>query len=438
MTTIITKKGSGPPDLDSLKEAELAVDITNGDLYTKASGQIVKLNGEGGTGNGNPVVISDDPPEDPEEGDLWYCSKEDQEGLYCWDGAVWFGTESPNSVGLEEAPEDSKQYARRNASWSEVVIPEPNVIWEQDGDDIYYSDGKVSIGPPAPIDSFLLDVAGRGKFHGGISLNRNGGESFLLGQVDGVDSYQQRAIDGGGVRWTNGDTRTEWARIDADGDATFSGNVSIGTDTPLGMLHCDGLIVAQRISGTPVSNDVGGFAFNRNGSAMQGMYLNTSDELFIHNSLGTGKIKFTRAGGEATAVMNQNGNTEFFGNVTASGEIRGKQNVIAYYSDVRLKDIQGPIENPIEKVKAIETFYYTHGDRARELGYEGSEIQVGVSAQSVQAVAPELIHRAPVDDDGEGGSVTGESYMTVDYPRLVPLLIESIKQLSAEIEELKK
>ena len=100
--------------------------------------------------------------------------------------------------------------------------------------------------------------------------------------------------------------------------------------------------------------------------------------------------------------------------------------------------MQGPIDSPIEKVKAIETFYYTHNDRARELGYEGSEIQVGVSAQSVQAVAPELIHRAPVDDDGEGGSVTGESYITVDYPRLVPLLIESIKQLSAEIEELKK
>ena len=123
---------------------------------------------------------------------------------------------------------------------------------------------------------------------------------------------------------------------------------------------------------------------------------------------------------------------------TFDEDIRGKKNVIAYYSDIRLKDVQGPIENPVEKVKAIETFYYTHGDRARELGYEGSEVQVGVSAQSVQAVAPELIHRAPVDDDGEGGSVTGESYITVDYPRLVPLLIESIKQLSAEIEELKK
>jgi len=121
-----------------------------------------------------------------------------------------------------------------------------------------------------------------------------------------------------------------------------------------------------------------------------------------------------------------------------TSELRCNANIIAYYSDIRLKDVQGPIENPVEKVKAIETFYYTHGDRARELGYEGSKIQVGVSAQSVQAVAPELIHRAPIDDDGAGGSVTGESYITVDYAGLVPLLIESIKTLSAEIEELKK
>ena len=151
MTTIITKKGSGPPDLDSLKEAELAVDITNGDLYTKASGQIVKLNGEGGTGNGNPVVISDDPPEDPEEGDLWYCSKEDQEGLYCWDGAVWFGTESPNSVGLEEAPEDSKQYARRNASWSEIVIPDVDLTGY--ATETYVDDSIAAI-PPVDLTSY--------------------------------------------------------------------------------------------------------------------------------------------------------------------------------------------------------------------------------------------------------------------------------------------
>ena len=120
-----------------------------------------------------------------------------------------------------------------------------------------------------------------------------------------------------------------------------------------------------------------------------------------------------------------------------TGNLLATSDVYAYYSDERLKDVVGTIDNPVDKVKSIDTFFYTHNDTARELGYEGAERQIGVSAQSVKEVLPEVIHRAPIDDDGEGGSVSGEDYMTVDYPRLVPLLIEAIKQLSEEVEELR-
>jgi len=120
-----------------------------------------------------------------------------------------------------------------------------------------------------------------------------------------------------------------------------------------------------------------------------------------------------------------------------TGNLLASSDVYAYYSDERLKDVVGRIEKPLESIGAIETFYYTHNDKARELGYEGSERQVGVSAQSVKAVLPEVIGRAPIDDDGEGGSVTGEDYMTVQYHRIVPLLIEGIKELTSELESVK-
>ena len=52
--------------------------------------------------------------------------------------------------------------------------------------------------------------------------------------------------------------------------------------------------------------------------------------------------------------------------------------------------------------------------------------------QKVQAVLPEAVKRAPFDTEA-GGSKSGENYMTVQYEKLVPLLIEAIKELNARI-----
>jgi hypothetical protein len=57
------------------------------------------------------------------------------------------------------------------------------------------------------------------------------------------------------------------------------------------------------------------------------------------------------------------------------------------------------------------------------LGYDASVIEVGVTAQSVQAVQPQAVAPAPID----------EQYLTVRYERLVPLLIEAIKELSDKV-----
>ena len=112
--------------------------------------------------------------------------------------------------------------------------------------------------------------------------------------------------------------------------------------------------------------------------------------------------------------------------------------IYAYYSDERLKTKQGKIENAIDKVNSIETFYYTHNDLAKEHGFEEERMHVGVSAQTVEKVMPEVVALAPFDNNGSGVSISGEDYKTVQYEKLVPLLIEAIKELKAEIEELKK
>ena len=122
------------------------------------------------------------------------------------------------------------------------------------------------------------------------------------------------------------------------------------------------------------------------------------------------------------------------GNVTATG------NVLSYYSDMRLKEVVSEIDNPMEKIMNINTFKYTPNQLALSMGIQNNNIEVGVSAQDVNEVLPEIISLAPCDRDilesGEIISKSGENYMTVSYPRMVPLLIECIKELNNEIDKL--
>jgi hypothetical protein len=108
------------------------------------------------------------------------------------------------------------------------------------------------------------------------------------------------------------------------------------------------------------------------------------------------------------------------------GSIRAINNITAYYSDERLKNKLGVIENALDKVASLEGFYYEANETAQELGYKVKR-EVGVSAQQVQKVLPEIVSPAPIDD----------KYLTIDYERLVPLLIEAIKELKQEIDVLK-
>jgi hypothetical protein len=127
------------------------------------------------------------------------------------------------------------------------------------------------------------------------------------------------------------------------------------------------------------------------------------------------------------------------GFVYALKEMRCYENVIAYYSDKRLKNIIGSIENPLDKIEKLNGVYYTQSEVAENLGYEKNEKkQIGLLAQEVQEVLPEIVSLAPIDMGENGTSRTGENYLTIDYSKVVPLLVECIKELKKEIEELKK
>ena len=123
-----------------------------------------------------------------------------------------------------------------------------------------------------------------------------------------------------------------------------------------------------------------------------------------------------------------------------ANQIAATGNITAYYSDERMKTRVRSIDNALDKVKAIETMIYVENDLAKTFGFDSDKEQMGVSAQSVEKVAPEVVSLAPfdyqTDEEGNVSSMSGENYLTVDYAHLMPLVIEAIKELDIKYEGL--
>jgi hypothetical protein len=124
---------------------------------------------------------------------------------------------------------------------------------------------------------------------------------------------------------------------------------------------------------------------------------------------------------------------------TTAGEIRATNQITSYYSDERLKEDIVEITDALEKVMALRGVTYKPNSIAESLGYK-KQNEVGVIAQDVEKVLPEAVKPAPFDImlfENVEISKSGENYKTVQYEKLVPLLIEAIKELNNEIKQLK-
>jgi hypothetical protein len=120
-----------------------------------------------------------------------------------------------------------------------------------------------------------------------------------------------------------------------------------------------------------------------------------------------------------------------------TGEVRATGDVVASYSDKRLKDILGNINNSLDMLQKISGVYYEWNELAIENGLHYNGREIGLIAQDVQSVLPEVIRIAPFDQDKYGDSKSGENYLTIHYNMIVPLLIEALKQQKEQIDYIK-
>jgi len=141
----------------------------------------------------------------------------------------------------------------------------------------------------------------------------------------------------------------------------------------------------------------------------------------------------------AQTEMRYNGGTKITtqsDGAQTSGIHRATGNIISNTSDARLKTNIENIPNALDKVLSLNGVTYNWNENTPD-DFDKEKTEVGLIAQEVQKVLPEIIHDAPFDRDLDGNSISGEEYITLQYERVVPLLVEAIKELKAEINSLK-
>ena len=112
-----------------------------------------------------------------------------------------------------------------------------------------------------------------------------------------------------------------------------------------------------------------------------------------------------------------------------NGHIIAVGNITAYASDRRLKTNIKPISNPIDKVMRIRGVEFDWVNNIEEIGFKPLNMhETGVIAQEIQAVIPDAVMLAPFNNNATTISGVDNEYLTVDKEKIIPLLIEAIKE----------
>lgn len=185
---------------------------------------------------------------------------------------------------------------------------------------------------------------------------------------------------------------------------------------------------------------------------------NTSPTVYFrdtdHNSgmvhCNSNLLYVLRGANDSTAWTQVNSQWPFIFNLSNNNATCGNNfdavgDVTAYSSDRRLKENFKYIDSPLEKVLNLNGYTFDWKDTVKELGFSPKieKNDVGLIAQEVQEVIPQAVAPAPFDQEWDRDaekniSKSGEDYLTVKYEKLVPLLVEAIKEQQQQIDELRR
>jgi Chaperone of endosialidase len=245
------------------------------------------------------------------------------------------------------------------------------------------SNGNVGIGLTNPQTKLDISSNGNNWFDGGMSFSDDNANRYFL-YKDLSNSFH---IGFNGVK-----------------KLTISnGNVGIGLTNPQTKLD---------ISSNGNNWFDGGISFSDNNANRYFLYKDLSNSFHIGFN-GVKNLTISN-GNVGIGTVSPTEKLQVVGNILASGTITP--------SDFRYKENIVNIANPLQKVKQLRgVTYYLRTSEFPEMQFDIKE-QIGLVAQEVEKVLPTVVHT------GNNG------YKGVEYEKIVPLLIEGMKEQQMQIE----
>ena len=227
-----------------------------------------------------------------------------------------------------------------------------------------------------------------------------GDSSQVLSQFDGPVTFN------GESRFTNVNkiTNNTESTSTTSGALVVTGGVGVG-----GTLTAASIRVTDSFTVDPGAT-INAQAIVSTGGTFGNIQIAQTDDNTIDTSSGDLKLD---ASTDGTLVAIQT-------NTTISGILSVTDDITAFWtSDERLKDNITPIEDPLAKVVSISGNTFDWNDKSEKSGHD-----VGLIAQEIQEILPEAVIQR------------GNGYLAVDYHKVIPLLVEAIKELSDRVQKL--
>jgi hypothetical protein len=269
-----------------------------------------------------------------------------------------------------------------------------------------------------------LDVNGLGKFTNGLHVTADG-----LGVTGGANIYGALGVTGavalsstlavGGAATMNGAMNVSGAvnmtsTLAVTGEANFSNNVTVNGDLTVSgsmtSINTSNLQINDATiliaNGNNISDGLkAGIQIQYKSAGAQGSVMYAGLKRVPVTGISGGEFVFFK---DSAALMESSSAADVYATVMADSFVSA--------SDANLKKNIVSLDGALDKLDDLRGVYHDWIDES-----QSHERQIGVIAQEVQVVYPELVN------------VGSNGYLAVNYPKLTAVLLQSVKELKAMV-----